>query len=177
MAWQDNRGANVKRSRGRGRRGPPNHHNRAFDSAGPDIKIRGTAANIYEKYLQLARDAGSAGDRVAQENFLQHAEHYYRIMMANQTQFQQQGGQPQGGQQGYQQQGNPQAQQQGNYLQQNPHNSGQAGGQAGGDGHNPNVPQQQPYTQPVAGSTPSFTLSDQDGDEAEENEPDEARAK
>jgi hypothetical protein len=46
------------------------------------VKIRGTAAHVYEKYLQLARDAGSAGDRVTQENYLQHAEHYYRIMMA-----------------------------------------------------------------------------------------------
>ncbi len=168
----------MKRSRGRGRRGPPNHHNRAFDSAGPDIKIRGTAANIYEKYLQLARDAGLSGDRVAQENFLQHAEHYYRIMMANQAQIQQQGGQPQsgqpqGGQQGYQQQGNPQGNQQGNYQQQNPYTSGQGGGQSGGDGRNPNAPQQQPYSQPVTGSTPSFTLSEE-ADEGEENETDEA---
>jgi len=71
----------VKRSRGRGRR-PQNNHNRAFDSTGPDVKIRGTAAHVYEKYLQLARDAGSAGDRVMAENYLQHAEHYYRILMA-----------------------------------------------------------------------------------------------
>jgi Domain of unknown function (DUF4167) len=71
----------VKRSRGRGRR-PQNTHNRAFDSTGPDVKIRGTAAHVYEKYLQLARDAGSAGDRVMAENYLQHAEHYYRILMA-----------------------------------------------------------------------------------------------
>jgi hypothetical protein len=46
------------------------------------VKIRGTAAHVYEKYLQLARDAGSAGDRVMAENYLQHAEHYYRILMA-----------------------------------------------------------------------------------------------
>ena len=46
------------------------------------MKIRGTAAHVYEKYLQLARDAGSAGDRVMAENYLQHAEHYYRILMA-----------------------------------------------------------------------------------------------
>ena len=71
----------MKRSRGRGRR-PQNNHNRAFDSTGPDVKIRGTAAHVYEKYLQLARDAGSAGDRVMAENYLQHAEHYYRILMA-----------------------------------------------------------------------------------------------
>ena len=46
------------------------------------MKIRGTAANVYEKYLQLARDANSGGDRVMAENYLQHAEHYYRIMNA-----------------------------------------------------------------------------------------------
>ena len=63
-------GDNVKRSRGRGRR-PQNNHNRAFDSTGPDVKIRGTASHVYEKYLQLARDAGSAGDRVMAENYLQ----------------------------------------------------------------------------------------------------------
>ena len=84
----------MKRSRGRGRRPQNNHshshhhnHNRAFDSTGPDVKIRGTAAHVYEKYLQLARDAGSAGDRVMQENYLQHAEHYYRILMAQGAQL------------------------------------------------------------------------------------------
>jgi len=71
----------VKRSRGRGRR-PQNNHSRAFDSTGPDVKIRGTASHVYEKYLQLARDAGSAGDRVMAENYLQHAEHYFRILLA-----------------------------------------------------------------------------------------------
>ena len=76
----------VKRSRGRGRRpqnsGSNNNHNpnRTFDSNGPEIKIRGSAAHVYEKYLQLARDANSAGDRVMAENYLQHAEHYFRII-------------------------------------------------------------------------------------------------
>jgi len=55
---------------------------RNFDSNGPDVKIRGTASHIFERYCQLARDANSSGDRVAAENFLQHAEHYYRIMLA-----------------------------------------------------------------------------------------------
>lgn len=81
----------MKRSRGRGRR-PQNNHNRSFDSTGPDVKIRGTAAHVYEKYLQLARDANSSGDRVQAENYLQHAEHYYRILMASQAH---QAGQPQ----------------------------------------------------------------------------------
>src|SRR6201996_2670035 len=65
--------------------------NRPFDSSGPEIKIRGSASHVYEKYLQMARDANSGGDRVMAENYLQHAEHYYRIMAAaaaQQAQFQ-----------------------------------------------------------------------------------------
>jgi hypothetical protein len=61
--------------------------NRTFDSSGPEIKIRGAASHVYEKYLQLARDANSGGDRVMAENYLQHAEHYYRIMSAQQAQL------------------------------------------------------------------------------------------
>lgn len=86
----------MKRSRGRGRR-PQNNSNRTFDSAGPEIKIRGSASHVYEKYLQLARDANSAGDRIMAENYLQHAEHYFRVMSAAQAQQQQQQGQQQGG--------------------------------------------------------------------------------
>jgi len=59
-----------------------NNSHRNFDSNGPDVKLRGTASNIFERYCQLARDANSSGDRVAAENYLQHAEHYYRIMLA-----------------------------------------------------------------------------------------------
>ncbi len=151
----------MKRSRGRGRRPQNNNgghgghggggghhhhnHNRAFDSTGPDVKIRGTAANVYEKYLQLARDAGSAGDRVQQENYLQHAEHYYRILMAQGGQLQQQTGQPQ---QPYQQ-------------GQQPNGNGNGNGpQPGNEGFQP----------PPGGSAPSFSLTDaedaEDGDEA-----------
>ena len=61
--------------------------NRTFDFSGPEIKIRGAASHVYEKYLQLARDANSGGDRVMAENYLQHAEHYYRIMTAQQAQL------------------------------------------------------------------------------------------
>lgn len=61
--------------------------NRTYDSNGPEIKIRGTAPHIYERYQQLARDAQSAGDRIAAENYLQHAEHYYRLMLANNLVF------------------------------------------------------------------------------------------
>ena len=75
---------NMKRSRGQRRKQGPNV-NRALDSTGPDVKIRGTAAQIYEKYSQLSRDAQSAGDRVKSENYLQHAEHYYRIMKSMQA--------------------------------------------------------------------------------------------
>ncbi len=56
---------------------------RNFDSSGPDVKIRGTAAHIFDRYCQLARDATATGDRIGAENYLQHAEHYYRIMMAS----------------------------------------------------------------------------------------------
>jgi hypothetical protein len=85
----DDEGDSVKRSRGRGRRPQNNNPNRTFDSSGPEIKIRGSAAHVYEKYLQMARDANSAGDRVMAENYLQHAEHYYRLMSAAQAQQQQ----------------------------------------------------------------------------------------
>lgn len=61
---------------------------RTYDSSGPDVKIRGTAQHIAEKYATLARDAQSAGDRVMAENYLQHAEHYNRIIASAQAQMQ-----------------------------------------------------------------------------------------
>lgn len=67
----------------RGRKGP-NPLTRSFESNGPDVKIRGTALHIAEKYQQLARDAQAAGDRIMSENYFQHAEHYYRIVAAAQ---------------------------------------------------------------------------------------------
>jgi len=86
----------VKRSRGRGRRPPGNTNpNRTFDSTGPEMKIRGSASHVYEKYLQLARDSNASGDRVAAENYLQHAEHYWRILAASQPPQQPYQGQPQ----------------------------------------------------------------------------------
>jgi len=75
--------ANNRRSRGRGGRKSGNTRNQAFDSNGPGARVRGNASQIYEKYQQLARDAASGGDRVGAENFLQHAEHYYRLMIVN----------------------------------------------------------------------------------------------
>ena len=67
---------------GGGNNGGGFNPNRTYDSSGPEVKIRGSASHVYEKYLQLARDANSSGDRVMAENYLQHAEHYYRIMAA-----------------------------------------------------------------------------------------------
>lgn len=61
----------------------PNSGNRSYDSNGPDGKIRGSASQVYDKYSSLARDAQTSGDPVAAENFFQHAEHYFRIMLAN----------------------------------------------------------------------------------------------
>lgn len=54
--------------------------NRVFDSSGPEGKVRGTPQQIIDKYLILARDAQLSNDRVAAENFLQHAEHYLRML-------------------------------------------------------------------------------------------------
>ena len=67
---------------------------RVFESNGPDIKIRGTASHVAEKYVQLARDARSSGDPVAAENYYQHAEHYFRLIAAAQEQFRQNQPQP-----------------------------------------------------------------------------------
>ena len=125
---------------GGGGGGNVHNPNRTFDSSGPEVKIRGSASNVYEKYLQLARDANASGDRVMAENYLQHAEHYYRIMAAQQAQMQQ-----------YQQQ--QQA------MQQQPRNGN------GGNGNGSD----QPYVQPqVAQSAPSFSLTE--GEEEGEEE-------
>ncbi|MEO1150229.1 MAG: DUF4167 domain-containing protein [Pseudomonadota bacterium] len=75
----------MKRGRNQRRRQGMNV-NRALDSNGPDVRIRGTANQIYDKYQTLARDASSAGDRVKAENYLQHAEHYFRLIKSMQPQ-------------------------------------------------------------------------------------------
>ena len=77
-------GQGSKRTRGRsgGRRG--SNRQQLFDSNGPSVRIRGNAFQVHEKYLGLARDAAGSGDRVAAENFYQHAEHYFRIYSADQ---------------------------------------------------------------------------------------------
>jgi hypothetical protein len=95
-------GQNNKRMRGRpnGRKGP-NPLTRSYESSGPDVKIRGTAQHIGEKYLQLARDAQASGDPVMGESYLQHAEHYFRLIASAQ--------QAQQGQQGFGAYPSPQA--------------------------------------------------------------------
>src|SRR3954452_10939029 len=98
---------NMKRMRGRNHRGGggggggpvrhqsgnvPLNRNHVFDSSGPDLRVRGTSQQLFEKYLQLGRDATSGGDRVMAESYFQHAEHYFRILNAmNQAAAQQPG--------------------------------------------------------------------------------------
>src|SRR5215470_4817459 len=81
-----------RRMRGRNNRKGPNPLTRSYESNGPDVKIRGTAQHIAEKYSQLSRDAQASGDPVAAENYLQHAEHYFRIIAAAQEQLREQYG-------------------------------------------------------------------------------------
>ena len=92
-------GPNNRRARGRNnpvgnRRNSLPNRNQTFDSSGPDVRIRGNAYQVHEKYLALARDASASGDRVTAENYLQHAEHYFRIINsineAHQNAYQQQ---------------------------------------------------------------------------------------
>ena len=125
MGKHNGKSMNMKRMRGRNHRsgggggggggsgsairhssggGVPLNRNHVFDSSGPEIRIRGTAQQLFEKYLQLGRDATSSGDRVTAEAFFQHAEHYFRILNAmNQAQQQ---GQPNGQTQQQHPQGN-----------------------------------------------------------------------
>src|ERR687884_98221 len=82
------RNGQNKRMRGRNRKGQ-NPLTRVYESNGPDVKIRGTASHIADKYIQLARDAQASGDPVGAENYFQHAEHYFRLIAAAQEQFRQ----------------------------------------------------------------------------------------
>lgn len=69
-----------QRNRGNGGRRGGQSRTQVFDSNGPDVRIRGTAHQVAEKYLILAKDASSAGDRILAESYLQHAEHYQRVI-------------------------------------------------------------------------------------------------
>lgn len=80
--------------------------NNTYESSGPEVKVRGSAAQVLERYLAMARDASAAGDRIAAENYLQHAEHYYRVLNAN-----------------------------GNFQHRGPSGNGQYGGNGGGQQH------------------------------------------
>ena len=124
---------------------------RTYDSSGPDVKIRGTAQHIAEKYSTLARDSHSSGDRVMAENYLQHAEHYFRILAAIQAQQQQYA------------QNNPQMQQP---QQPNGNGNGQQYRQPNGAGEQPYVPGA------LQAAGPSFSLAD--GGNAAESEEDAA---
>ena len=77
-------GSNPRRarSRGNGKRHPSPRGGQSIESNGPEVKVRGTAQQVQEKYLALARDAFSSGDRIAAEGFFQFAEHYHRIHRA-----------------------------------------------------------------------------------------------
>lgn len=113
MRGRNNRGGNGggggggggPQIRHQGGGGVPLNRNHVFDSNGPDLRIRGTAQQLFEKYLQLGRDATGGGDRVMAESYFQHAEHYFRILnvMAQAQQAQQAGLQQ--GQQGGQTRG------------------------------------------------------------------------
>ncbi len=72
----------MKRQRGRSRRSSSQSSNRSMESNGPDVKVRGNAKQIFDKYEALARDASSSGNRVKAENYRQHAEHYLRMVNA-----------------------------------------------------------------------------------------------
>src|SRR5262249_17562223 len=79
-----------KRSRGQNDGNGPHHYRpsmlhriQTFDSNGPNVKIRGNAYQVFERYVALAREAAASGDRIAAENLYQHAEHYFRVMNTN----------------------------------------------------------------------------------------------
>ena len=130
---------------GGGNNGGGFNPNRTYDSNGPEVKIRGSASHVYEKYLQLARDANSSGDRVMAENYLQHAEHYYRIVDAT-------------------------AAQQAKYQKQQAAQAAANGQRPPGQGDQPGGQQPQ-QLQPAA--SPSFSLaenaSEEEGEDAEAN--------
>ena len=73
---------NNNSRRRRGRR-PNGKGNGSVDSSGPSVKVRGSAKQVYDKYLILARDAKSSGDSILSESYFQHAEHYARVLIEN----------------------------------------------------------------------------------------------
>ena len=75
-------GGGFRQQGGGGGGNIPLNRNHVFDSNGPDVRVRGTSQQLFEKYLQLGRDATGSGDRVMAESYFQHAEHYFRILNA-----------------------------------------------------------------------------------------------
>lgn len=76
-------GTSNRRTRNRNNNGGGNkapNKNRVFDSSGPEVRIRGTAHQINEKYMALAKDAESSGDHTLAQSYMQHAEHYQRVI-------------------------------------------------------------------------------------------------
>jgi hypothetical protein len=128
------RNGQQKRMRGRNRNRGHNPLTRVYESNGPEVKVRGTAHHVAEKYVQLARDAQASGDPIAAEGYLQHAEHYFRLIAAAQAQFAQQ---------------NPHQQQQPPYQRSDmdPRDEFEEGDGEGDDAGNPNA-------QPYAGGAP-----------------------
>jgi len=74
-------GRNYGNNANRNRQQIP-QRSQSLDSNGPNVKIRGTPHQVFERYIALAREASTSGDRVAAENLYQHAEHYFRVMNA-----------------------------------------------------------------------------------------------
>jgi hypothetical protein len=75
-------GRNYGNNANRNRQQMP-QRSQSLDSNGPNVKIRGTPHQIFERYIALAREASTSGDRVAAENLYQHAEHYFRVINAS----------------------------------------------------------------------------------------------
>jgi hypothetical protein len=134
-------GQQNRRGRGRNNNRKGHHGNplsRSFESNGPAERIRGTPAHIAEKYLSLAREAQSSGDPVLAENYLQHAEHYSRIIMAYRDQFNQPGDGANGG----------------GHRMRGPAEAGEGSEEFGDDGEGGDEGFQQPFTQTVPGQQP-----------------------
>jgi len=145
---------------------PPNR-NQIFDSSWPDVRVRGNAHQVFDKYQALAREAAASGDRIAAEAYWQYADHYYRVIQTmggfvprnNQGWGDGEDGQAQQGnpQQGNPQQGNPQQgySQQGYSQQGNPQQQGQPGGQQSNGADNGSVQNEhQPNRQGGRGEQP-----------------------
>lgn len=154
----------MKRSRGRNRRPGGNQQNafnnpnRHFESVGPDVKIRGSAQQVLEKYQQYARDAHTSGDRILSEAYFQYAEHYQRIVAKQNEARVQQGGHTQG-------QSQNQSQHQGQSQSQSQHQGQHR--QGGGHGHGPREDREsrgQPDRYPRGPGDEAFQADDEAGE-------------